>query len=78
MSQVTITLPGEATVVAIANMITALAEGQSPETKKILWERYVILTEPWFNLAVEFNKHVAALVARSLDIPNGPTQNPTR
>jgi hypothetical protein len=38
--------PGESLGVAICNMITALAEGQTPEQKKIMWDRYITLTEP--------------------------------
>lgn len=59
-------IPGEAAVVAVANMITALAEGQDAPTKKELWTRYLEITEPWHKLAVAFSVDAAGLVARLL------------
>jgi hypothetical protein len=55
-------VPGEAAIVAIATLITSLADGQTPDEKAKLWDRYIALTDPWQKIAVQISTDVAGLV----------------
>lgn len=65
---ITITVPGEAAVVAITHLVTVAMEGQTPEQKKILWDRYIELTDPWHKIAVEVSKDIATLLGKLLGV----------
>lgn len=56
-------IPGEAAIVAISNLIAKIADGQTAEQKKILWDRYIEITAPWQALFVEASKDLAGLIA---------------
>jgi hypothetical protein len=66
--QLTLTIPGEAAVVAMCDMIRVVAEGQTPEQKIELWKRYLELSQPWHNVALEVNKNIAAFVSKILGV----------
>jgi hypothetical protein len=68
MATVAITVPGEAAIVAIANLIEVIAEGQSPEQRKLLWDRYIELTDPWHKIAVEVSKDIATFFGNVLNV----------
>lgn len=66
-------IPGESAIVAIANLIQALAEGQTPDEKAKLWERYLELSEPWHAIAVAISADAAGFVKNILHL-NPPSK----
>lgn len=68
MADIAITIPGEGAIIALARMVEALAEGQSTEQKKVLWDRYIELTAPFHAIAVELSKEAAAFVGYLMQI----------
>lgn len=68
MQQIAITLPGEAGVVALATLFTELVKDLTPQEKQILTDRFITLSEPYYQLQVAINKNIAAFLAKLLKI----------
>lgn len=61
-------LPGEAGLVALANLFTELAKDLGADEKNRLADRFLTLTEPYHAINVAISQNVARLIAKVLHI----------
>lgn len=61
-------LPGEAAIVALANLFQALAPTDEAQ-KKEFTQRFLDVSAPWHALAVEASKNAAAIVQKLIQVP---------